>query len=829
MSDLILLAPLPGWATPLDEVDDEVFAARMLGDGIAIDPTEGTLRAPCAGEVTALPASAHAVSLRADAGAELLLHVGVDTVALKGEGFKALVREGQRVSAGEPLLAFDLDRVARGARSLVTPVIVTEPERYRIVERRSGVLLRAGDPLMTLRTVAAVAGSPSTSGESAAGSLRISLAHGLHARPAAILVQAMRGLRAEATLSLRGKTANARSAVALLSLGARQGDTLALQATGVDAALVLHALERAISQASSMTEAPLRGEDTRPAAAPGAGVVIAAPGIAVGPLVHVKPRGLVVSERGAGELVERQRLDEARARLAARLRRRATGSGDAAAGILGAHLEFLDDPELLSSAGRHLAAGRSAGYAFREAVDEALRNLGSVEDARLRARADDLRDLELQLLEELSGETAFVPPALPAGAIIVAADLLPSQFLALETSRIGAICTVSRAATSHVAILAGAFGLPMLVGVDASLLAVAEGTAVVADAERGLVTVSPAAAELTDVKARIAERESERNRLKAAASLEGRTADGHRVAVWANIGSAAEAAAAVAAGAEGCGLLRTEFLFLDRSDPPDAEEQRTQYQAIVDAMDGRPVVVRTLDAGSDKPIPFLAMPPQDNPALGLRGIRASLWRPDILRTQLAAILATRPAGRCRILLPMVNESSEIEAVRGLVREIAAGTGGNSGIEVGIMIETPAAAVNAARLAVHADFFSIGTNDLTQYALAIDRTHPTLSVALDALHPAVLGLVASVCAAARGAGRPVAICGGLASEPAAAPLLVGLGVDELSALPGAIPAIKDAVRRRTLADCRELAERALAASDATAVRALLAGGDIGMAP
>jgi phosphoenolpyruvate-protein kinase (PTS system EI component) len=206
-----------------------------------------------------------------------------------------------------------------------------------------------------------------------------------------------------------------------------------------------------------------------------------------------------------------------------------------------------------------------------------------------------------------------------------------------------------------------------------------------------------------------------------------------------------------------------------------------------------------------------------------------VWRPDTLRTLRAAILAPRPAGRCRILLPMVNESSEIEAVRGLVREIAAGTGGNSGIEVGIMIETPAAAVNAARLAVHADFFSIGTNDLTQYALAIDRTHPTLSVALDALHPAVLGLVASVCAAARGAGRPVAICGGLASEPAAAPLLVGLGVDELSALPGAIPAIKDAVRRRTLADCRELAERALAASDATAVRALLAGGDIGMAP
>jgi len=238
-------------------------------------------------------------------------------------------------------------------------------------------------------------------------------------------------------------------------------------------------------------------------------------------------------------------------------------------------------------------------------------------------------------------------------------------------------------------------------------------------------------------------------------------------------------------------------------------------------MAGRPVVVRTLDAGSDKPIPFLAMPHQDNPALGLRGIRAGLWRPDILRAQLEAILSVRPVGRCRILLPMVNEAAEIEAVRALVREVAPGVGGDPGIAIGIMIETPAAAVNAARLAAHADFFSIGTNDLTQYVLAIDRTHPLLSQGLDALHPAILSLIHSICTAAGAAGLPVAVCGGLASEPAAASLLVGLGVAELSAAPGIIPAIKDAVRQRTLAECRALAGRALEGADAAAVRALLA--------
>ena len=821
MSDLVLRTPLPGWATPLEEVDDEVFAARMLGDGVAIDPTDGTLRAPCDGEVTALPESAHAVSLRAAAGAELLLHVGIDTVELKGDGFEALVREGQRVKAGDPLLRFDLDSVARRARSLVTPVIVTEPERFRIVERHSGGLLNAGDALMTLKAVAAARGAAAPTGDAAAGTLRIGLPHGLHARPAALLAQAMRALRAEATLSLRGRSANPRSAVSLLSLGARHGDVLELRATGAEAGLVLGTLERAIGQAETMVEASTRApRAAREPATSAAGVVIASPGIAAGPLVRLARRAPDVSGSGAGAPVETRLLDEARARLAARLRRRAAAGSGAAAEILAAHVEFLDDPELLASAYRQLAEGRSAGFAWREAVSEALRQLGSVGDAHLAARADDLRDLEMQLQEELAGPAGSAAPPLPPGAIIVARDLLPSEFMGLDASRIAGICTVSRAATSHVAILAGALGLPMLAGVDASLLEVPEGTMVGVDAERGRVTVAPGAAEFADLEERIAARERRRARLRTAAALDCRTADGERIAVWANVGSTAEAAAAVAAGAEGCGLLRTEFLFLDREQPPDRTEQLAQYQAVADAMAGRPVVVRTLDAGSDKPIPFLEMPHQDNPALGLRGIRASLWRPDVLREQLAAILSVRPADRCRILLPMVNEAGEIEAVRALVRELAPAAGGNPGIEIGIMVETPAAAVRAAELAAHADFFSIGTNDLAQYALAIDRTHPLLSPGLDALHPAVIRLIGFVCAAARAAGRPVAVCGGLASEPAAAPLLVGLGVTELSATPGAVPEIKDSVRRRTMPECRALAARAPAAADAKAVRALL---------
>ena len=829
MADLILKSPLAGWAGSLDEMDDEVFASRMLGDGIAIDPTEGVLRAPCDGEIGAMPETAHAVTIRASNGAEILLHVGIDTVALKGEGFEALVGTGDRVSVGDALIRFDLDRVARTARSLVTPVIVTEPGKFRIVDRRTPGLVRAGDVLMTVRATqnALPASDTTTAGDETRATLTIALPHGLHARPAAILAQGLKNLRAEVSLSLRGKAVNARSAVALLTLGARRGDVLDLRASGADAALVVGALEQALARAAGHSGAGPAASHRDPDAAgrSPSRPTIAAEGLALGPAVRIVRGEPVVPEQGEGATAEMERFDDARKRLAARLLRLAPAEG-AAAGIVGAHLEFLEDPELLAAAYRHIAHGKSAGFAWRAAINEAVNVLRSLDDRHLAARVDDLRDLELQLLETVAGSAEPASVKLPAGAILVARDLLPSQFLALDAARIAGICTVSRAATSHVAILAGANGIPMLAGVDAQLLSVPDGTQLLVDAEQGRLTVAPSAPEVAVAESRIAARSRSRARLRTAAALDCRTADGERIEVFANVGSTAEAAAAVASGAEGCGLLRTEVLFLDRLEPPEASEQLAQYQAVVNAFSGRPVVVRTLDAGSDKPIPFLAMPAQDNPALGLRGIRVSLWRPELLRAQITAILSVRPANRCRILLPMVNEPSEIEAVRAMIREIAAGLRANADIPVGIMIETPAAAIAAARLAAHADFFSIGTNDLTQYVFAIDRTHPLLADGLDAMHPVVLHLIERVASAARKAGRGVAVCGGIASESSAAAVLVGLGVGELSAVPGAIPAIKDAVRRRTLAECRELAARALALESAAAVRALLAESDPG---
>jgi phosphocarrier protein FPr/phosphocarrier protein len=331
--------------------------------------------------------------------------------------------------------------------------------------------------------------------------------------------------------------------------------------------------------------------------------------------------------------------------------------------------------------------------------------------------------------------------------------------------------------------------------------------------------VDPGAERLAGARRQLELRSARRAAERDAAQRDCYSADGQRIEVFANIGSLAEAQAAARNGAEGCGLLRTEFLFLERQTPPGEAEQLAEYQRLAAALAGRPLTIRTLDVGGDKPIPYLPMPAEENPALGLRGVRTSLWQPELLRQQLRAILGVRPYGQCRILLPMITDVAEVRSVRAMVEEARNELGRREPIEVGVMIETPASALMADRIAAEADFFSIGTNDLTQYTLAMDRGHPELAARLDALHPAVLRLVARTAEAAHAHKRRVAVCGGLASDPAAAPILIGLGVHELSAVPSVLPQLKALLRKLTLKECSHAAREALEQGSAEAVRVI----------
>ena len=422
---------------------------------------------------------------------------------------------------------------------------------------------------------------------------------------------------------------------------------------------------------------------------------------------------------------------------------------------------------------------------------------------------------------------------LPDQAVLLAEDLLPSELTSLDRRRLVAIALSGGGATSHVAILAAAMEIPMLIGMGPALRSIGDGQALIVDADNGSLNSTPSAEMLAEAKSRVNERAAQNATLRLAAAKECRSLDGTRIEVFANLGGVAEVPAAVANGAEGCGLLRTEFLFIDRDTAPSEDEQLESYQGIADALGGRPLILRMMDVGGDKPLRYLPLPPEANPALGLRGVRTALLHPDLMRSQLRAALRIKPAGVLRLLIPMVTELSEILAVRSVIAELSNELELELGVRaaLGVMIETPAAALTATSFMHEVDFLSIGSNDLTQYALAMDRGHTELARRTDALHPAVLQLIAAAAGAAEEKSKPIALCGGVAADSTAVPILLGLGIRELSVVPAVIPALKRQISGLRMQACRELAHRCLRLGSAAEVRALVeqTGSSLGEGP
>lgn len=816
-------SPLSGWVTPLELVPDPVFAERMLGDGLAIDPVEGRLVAPAGGVIDTVHEAGHALTLRCDGGPTLLMHIGLDTVGLRGEGFTPRVVPGQRVAAGDLLIEFDLDLLARKARSLVTAVIVTDGERFILTSTRREGPVRAGEKLFEAAPTSGGTDASSTSGPTASRTLRIQLAHGLHARPAARLAKAASAFDAQVTFVTEdGRSATTHSPVAILGLGIRHGASIKLQASGPEAAQALAAivelLDSGMGELLPVTETlaaapPLNSDEGVPSELRG---IAAVPGMAIGPAWRISSAPVPVVEHAEDAEVERGSLERARLAVEAQLEREATGDG-VAASVAEAHLAMIGDPVLQDTALQLISAGKTAAFAWRQAIEQSAAPLRTATDPRFAERLDDLLDLERRVLRELlGGRLASQRP--PPGAIVLAEALFPSHLAELADAGIAGIATADGGATSHAAIIAAGLGLPMLVGLGPKLALVQNDAELILNHDT--LTISPEGEILEAARHSLSVRSARLAAARARASEAAVTADGTHIDVFANLGSVSEASAAVAEGAEGGGLLRTEFLFLDRLAPPDEIEQREAYQAVADALGDRPLIIRLLDIGADKPAPWLPLDPEDNPALGLRGIRLQLQFPDLLETQLRAILAVRAARPLRVMLPMVSAAAEVRQVREVLQGLAQAMH-VAPPELGIMVETPAAALAAATLAGDADFFSIGSNDLSQYALARDRTNAAVASGLDGLEPAVLRLIAETVQGAATHSRMVGLCGGLAAVPEAVPVLVGLGVTELSVPTGAIAEVKQIVRSLAHTRCKVIAREARDAPDAAAVRALVA--------
>ncbi|HEX4357377.1 MAG TPA: phosphoenolpyruvate--protein phosphotransferase [Pseudonocardia sp.] len=681
------------------------------------------------------------------------------------------------------------------------------------------------------------------------GSFTVTNPHGLHARPAATLAARARSF--DARIELRNHTTGtgwvpATSLSKLGTLGALAGHRLDIRAEGSQAQDALDQLLALAGRAfDEQPTASVRAATPPPGAATPAEVPAAAseraradtgartpigasPGLGIGPAQPWPPTPAEPltstdnTDPTADPATEWQRLTEAidaAQHNIERVRDRAAEQvGEHEAGIFDAHLALLDDPELRDAAKARVDGGEPAGAAWAAVVTDAHDTIAALPDPYLSARAADVRAVGDEVLRALRG----TPEALTSpDGVLVAADLTPAEAAGLDRDRVDAVLLAYGSPTAHSVILLRALGIPAVVGAGPAVLEIAAGTPLAVDGSRGELVVNPDADAMRAFADRAGELADRQREASAHAGEAAATRDGTPIPVAANLGSVADAVTATEGGADLAGLVRTEFLFLDRDRAPDATEQETTYRAIAAAMGGRRITLRTLDVGGDKPLSYVPMPAEANPFLGVRGIRLALARPELLAEQLLAVVRVAHDTPVDLMFPMVATLDELLAARraldGAVERV--GRGVPPGLRVGIMVEVPAAALKAAVFAPHVDFFSIGTNDLTQYALAAERGNDAVAALGDALDPGVLRLIEAVCAAA-GDDTLVAVCGEAAADEQATAVLLGLGVRELSVTPRAVARVKQAVRAVDLPAARALATEALRAESAAAVRALL---------
>lgn len=658
--------------------------------------------------------------------------------------------------------------------------------------------------------------------------------NGLHARPAAHWVDTARRTRARLQLRAGDTVADPRNLVSLLQLGLTAGATLVVSAEGEGAAEALAEMKAAITSLTLQEKADAAKAAARVAAAdawtppaplPSIPAISASPGLAVGRLHVVRPAEIAVPDVPLPLIEGGNRLNEAivatRQQLAVLADDTGRRLGATEAGIFKAQAEFLADTDLVTLACQLMVEGHGPAWAWHEAVGRTADRIAAMGNPLLAARAADLRDVGRRVLARLAPELETTTAAAwPDGPVIlVADDLTPSDTAGLDTTRVVGLATARGGPTSHTAILARTLGLPAVVAAGDAVLDVAEGTTAILDGSGARLWLQPDEAALTAARARIdgdAARRAREAETRAAAAV---TTDGRHVEIAANVNTPDQVALAIDLGAEAVGLMRTEFLFLERGATPSEDEQAEIYAAMLAALDGRPLIVRTLDIGGDKQVAHLDLPHEANPFLGVRGARLLLRRPDLMEPQLRALYRAAKGGRkLSIMFPMITSLQEVIALRAVCDRIRTELGAPH-VPLGIMVEVPAAAIMADLYAPHVDFFSIGTNDLTQYALAIDRQHPDLAAEADSLHPAVLRLVAATVKGAAIHGRWVGVCGGIAGDPFGACLLAGLGVNELSMTPRDVPAVKARLRTHSFAELERLAAEALACPTADRVRAL----------
>ncbi len=829
-----LFPPLKGVYVDLAKVPDPVFAEKMVGDGFAVDPLENVLYAPIDGKIKSIHRAKHAITIESEHGFDVLMHIGLETVSLAGKGFDVKVQEGQLVKVGDKLTEFDLDYIAGNVVALITPILVTDIEEKRIsVEILPHEIItnlkKAIMIVNLLGEINQVADVSIIQASLESELITIPNTHGLHARPAAQLNAIARKYPTNEILMLKGEqSANVKSVVSLLSLSVQYQDQISILVKGDNPAVIISEIKSALlAMHDDANENPVTV--AKPVASVESKVengkyhgVVGSTGLAVAKLVQQTGIQFKYERFAADSEAELVQLNQVINSLTSELENeiKSLGHQDVAhKNILSAHLMILTDPELLTNAKNLITTGQSAPFAWDKATTDSCEALVATGNELLIERQSDLIDVRDRVLSVLCGADSKATQTYTDDVIIIADDFTPSQVIAMS-DKVKGLVSVRGGVTSHVSILARTRGIPLLVGVAKEVLQESNDKMVILDTV-SVATLNTQATsdELAIATNEVIKRTEVLRVAKESSNLPATTTDGYQVNCLANIGNIKEAQIAAKNGAEGVGLFRTEFMFLETKEAPSEDLQYQEYVDIDKALEHKPFVIRTLDAGGDKKIPYITQMHEDNPMLGVRGVRLCLANRELFKTQLRAILRTN-AENIKVMIPMISKLSEYRAVKQMFEEIKTELGLTVNIQLGIMVEVPSVAFMSESFAKEVDFMSIGTNDLTQYVMAVDREHTELAKDVDYLHPAVITAIA---ATARGANKHntyLSVCGLMASEKLAIPVLIGLGIKHLSMTVSAIPENKAFIRTLSYAQCKEVADHCLSLTTAIEVREYL---------
>ncbi|MGB2579976.1 phosphoenolpyruvate-protein phosphotransferase [Elusimicrobium simillimum] len=826
--NLEIFAPVTGKVTPIEQVPDPAFSEKMLGDGIAIDPEAGVIVAPFDGTISSLNENLHAISVTSAGGAEILIHIGVETVALKGKGFKAFVKQGDTVKKGDKMLEVDFDFIGANAPSKLVIVIVTNPMETE-VHKTTAATVEAGRDFILNIGERRQAAEDSSGPEIISTPVKIINKNGIHARPAGVMASIANKFSSKIEIAKGDKKASAKSIVSIMGLGLGYEDTITIHAAGQDAEDAIKALMSAIKEGLNETEEDHAAPAPQAAAQnDGAdltkeaklGGISASAGFVTGKAVLIKEEELAIPATNQGPAKEAEILNAAINKVKEDIKAElaAAGGKQSFEEILKTHMGILEDHYLLDSAKSFISSGQNAAQAFVSAVSKSVEILSAAQNALIKERVADYKDLQKRVVMAVTGAKPKALNIAP-GSILVAQEFLPNDISKLD-SNVAGVISAAGSATSHASIMLRNAGVPALVNVGDVVLGIKGGEDIVLNATDAYAVFNPSDSVKKEAAAQVEKNKkaSEENLLNA--GKEAKTTDGVLIAVEGNVGSLEETEKAAKSGADGLGLIRTEFIFAAYKTVPTEEEQFKAYNDILTAMNGKPVTFRTFDVGGDKPVAYMNIPHEENPIMGLRGVRNYEANKELITNQIRALLRLKPQSNVRIMIPMISSARELDYMISVFEQEKKNLNMTENYNLGIMVEIPSVAILADRFIKHVNFFSIGTNDLTQYTVAIDRGNAQLAKYSSSFNPAVLTLINMTANAANKAGKKAGVCGGMASQVNAVALLIGLGVRELAVSAPEIANIKALIRTLSVSECEAFAREAMSLRSSVNVRELV---------